>query len=138
MQPLLTIGADKNPAKVTQKTNYNTGKTRYKKQSNIDVQVQKRDSFVSLQLPCRPRAAKILSSRQLSSVDALQEDECFARLSLGRQRESRPKTREAAAIFASSTVGRNSVLTHKAGNVKKVIKVGVVLHFCFFMINFSY
>lgn len=89
---------------------------------------------MSLQLSCRSRAAKILSSRQLSSVDALQEDERFARLSLGRHRETRTKTREAAAILASSTVGRSSTLTHKAGNAKKVTKVGVTLHCCSFMI----
>lgn len=80
---------------------------------------------MSLQIPCRPRAAKILSSRQLCSVDTLQDDECFARLSLGPQRETRTRTREAAAILASSTVARSSALTHKAGNVKKVSKVGV-------------
>ncbi|XP_075881307.1 coiled-coil domain-containing protein 66 isoform X2 [Nelusetta ayraudi] len=73
-------------------------------------------------LPCRPRATKILSSRQLSSVDPLQGDERFARLSLGRQRDTRTKTREAAALLASSSVGRSSALTHKAGNGKKLTK----------------
>lgn len=92
---------------------------------------------MSFQLPCRPRATKILSSRQLSSVDPLQGDERFARLSLGRQRDTRTKTREAAALLASSSVGRSSALTHKAGNGKKLTKVGVMQHRCSFMIRFQ-
>lgn len=76
----------------------------------------------SAKLPCRPRATKILSSRQLSSVDPLQGDERFAHLSLGRQKEARTKTREAAALSASSTLGRSSALTHKPGSSNKLTK----------------
>lgn len=89
------------------------------------------------QLPCRPRAAKILSSRQLSSVGPLQGDEHFARLSLGQPRHTGTKTREAAALLSYGTVGRSSALPHKAGNGKKLTKVGVMQHLCSFMIRFQ-
>lgn len=92
---------------------------------------------MSFQLPCRPRAANILSSRQLICVDTLQGEERSARPPAGRRRETRTKTGGAAAPLASNTVssvGRNATLTssktHKTGNVKKLSKVGVILYVC--------